>query len=132
MPSRPAADARYPAEARLKSKAHFDRVFREGRKVVLPGIVAWLAPAPASARRCRLGLSVNRKVGDAVRRNRVKRVLREAFRSAELPDAPLDVVLIARPGRAPDTLAAARTALASVLDRWARGRTGAGEGRRPC
>ena len=49
----------------------------------------------------RLGLSVSRKVGSAVERNRVKRVLRERF--AELaPSLPpgLDVVVIARPGAA--------------------------------
>lgn len=49
----------------------------------------------------RLGLSVSRKVGGSVERNRVKRVLREQFAqiSAYLP-AGLDVVVIARPGLA--------------------------------
>lgn len=47
----------------------------------------------------RLGLSVSRKVGDAVTRNRVKRVLREEFaRVAANVPAELDVVVIARPG----------------------------------
>lgn len=47
----------------------------------------------------RLGLSVSRKVGDAVTRNRIKRALREEFaRLAPAVPGELDVVVIARPG----------------------------------
>ncbi len=49
----------------------------------------------------RLGLSVSRKVGGAVERNRVKRVLREQFATlaSSLPGG-IDLVVIARPGAA--------------------------------
>ena len=47
---------------------------------------------------CRLGMAVSRKVGGAVRRNRVKRRLRELFRQhrARL-EPPMDLVINARP-----------------------------------
>lgn len=108
---------RFPRTARLLSQAQFDRVYQQGRKLVGPGLVAWVLPSGAPS--SRLGLSVSRKVGGAVARNRVKRVLREAFRQLETPpDPPLDLVLVARPGRAPQTLADARAALAQLLRRW--------------
>jgi ribonuclease P protein component len=48
---------------------------------------------------CRLGLTVSRKVGGAVRRNRVKRMLREVFRYNRAALAPhLDLVVLAKPG----------------------------------
>ena len=106
-----------PRAARIAAQSHFDRVYRQGRKLVVPGLVAWALPSDGG--RSRLGLSVSRKVGGAIQRNRVKRVLREAFRQLDAPDPPLDLVLVARPGRAPTTLADARAALEQLLRRYA-------------
>ena len=122
MPSRRRPDAGappavLPRTARLLSQSQFDRVYRQGVKFVAPGVVAWALPSDSG--RSRLGLSVSRKVGGAIVRNRVKRVLREAFRLVAVPpDPPLDLVLVARPGRAPQNLADARAMLGQVLRRW--------------
>ena len=49
---------------------------------------------PNSAGTCRLGITVTRKVGNAVRRNRIKRRLRDVFRRNQMHLAPnLDLVV---------------------------------------
>ncbi|MEA2308645.1 MAG: ribonuclease protein component [Thermoleophilaceae bacterium] len=84
---------------RLSRSADFDRVFREGRSHASRHLVLYAFPrADGEDRDPRLGVSVGRKVGGAVERNRVKRVLREAFWGVapELPEGH-DFVLVARP-----------------------------------
>jgi len=115
-PERGGRPAGHPRAARIVAQSHFDRVYQRGRKLVAAGLVAWALPSETG--RSRLGLSVSRKVGGAIVRNRVKRVLREAFRQLAPPVAPpLDIVLVARPGRAPRTLDEARAALEPILRR---------------
>jgi ribonuclease P protein component len=88
---------RSSSRGRLSRSAEFERVYRQGRSSANRHLVIYAFPNPA-ATRPRLGLSVSRKVGGAVERNRVKRLLREAFGRAEGELAPgHDVVLVARP-----------------------------------
>ena len=83
---------------RLSRSADFDRVYREGRSHANRHLVLHAFPRSDGGGDPRLGVSVGRKVGGAVERNRVKRVLREAFWAVapELPERH-DFVLVARP-----------------------------------
>jgi ribonuclease P protein component len=88
---------RSPSRGRLSRSAEFERVYRQGRSSANRHLVLYAFPN-ADAPRPRLGLSVSRKVGGAVERNQVKRLLREAFARVENELTPgQDVVLVARP-----------------------------------
>jgi len=88
--------------ARITRSRDFDAVYRRGRSTAGRHLVVYLFPREADrADAPRLGLSVSRKVGGAVERNRVKRVLREQFAGLSAMVPPdTDVVVIARPGAA--------------------------------
>lgn len=89
--------------ARITRSGDFDAVYQRGRSAAGRHLVAYVFPreGPATGASPRLGLSVSRKVGGAVQRNRIKRVLRERFAALDhgLPGT-VDVVVIARPGAA--------------------------------
>ena len=125
MTSRPPrrAERDFPATARVRRRSEFEELYTRGTKLVESRLVAFVSPAPDG--RSRLGLSVSRKVGNAPRRNRVKRVLREAFRQlASEWEEPLDLVLVARPGTAPTSLEEARESLLRLQERWSRRKSG--------
>ena len=86
---------------RLSRSRDFDAVYRHGRSVSTRFLVLYWFPREADGGEARLGLAVPRKTGGAVVRNRVKRLLREAWRSLGPEVRPgADYVLIARPGLA--------------------------------
>ena len=93
-----AARGRKGRRKRLSRSAEFERVYREGRSYATRYLVVYSFPRADGDDEPRLGISVGRKVGGAVERNRVKRLLREAFwaNATGLPDGH-DFVLIARP-----------------------------------
>jgi len=116
---------------RLSRSADFDRVFRSGRSHACREFVLYVFPRGEESAP-RLGLSVSRKVGGAVERNRVKRLVREAFAAEQerLP-AGMDAVVVARRDAQTlahsEGLAGVRRALSELLDRALGAPAAAGE-----
>ncbi len=86
----------FPQSHRIRTRAEFSAVFDARVRESRGPVMIWAAPN--NLPHPRLGLSMGRKVGNAVRRNRIKRMLREAFRTLqhELP-AGYDLVVTVRP-----------------------------------
>jgi len=109
---------------RLRSPKDFVRVRREGHRHSSAHFVAHIAPARSAAGASAqpphggLGLSVSRRVGNAVARNRVKRQLREWYRRRRAALPPVsDMVVIARPGAARLCAGGVARELARLLQR---------------
>ncbi len=90
---------RLPRRMRLVQRRLFDAVYRSGAKTAVGPLVAWAAPNDLG--HWRLGLAVSRRVGSALARNRLRRLLRESFRllQHEMPGVPrgYDLVVGAHP-----------------------------------
>jgi ribonuclease P protein component len=89
-------------ERRLRRHSEFAVAQRDGRRVGTRHftlLVAAQPPRSGPVAPSRLGLVVGRKIGNAVHRNRVKRLCRECFRTwPDLVPPGIDLVVIARPG----------------------------------
>lgn len=109
---------RFPREHHIRRTADFQRAYR--RRCTAGDHTLLVFAHPNGLPHARLGLSVSRKVGGAVQRNRWKRLLREAFR-LERPRLPpgTDLVVVPRPGVEP-SLSALRPSLRRLARRAAR------------
>jgi ribonuclease P protein component len=110
----------YPKSARLTRRSEYLLLQRDGRRRHTAHLV--IIRQAASGTRSRLGVTVSKRVGNAVVRNRVKRLLREAFRRRQLSIRPsTNVVVIAKPGAETLTYAQAAAEFAKALDLPAEG-----------
>lgn len=83
----------------MKSNRDFTYLFKKGESIVNYGFVCYMKPRRAGKNR--LGIVTGKKVGNAVKRNRARRVIREAFRLLdpvlkEKTDRRFDFVFVAR------------------------------------
>lgn len=109
----------FPVELRLRTKHEFDRVFAEGKSFRHRGTVVYLAPNRLEV--TRLGMAAGRRLGNAPRRNRIKRLVREAFRllRPQMP-AGFDMVVVPIFQRGDYSLEDFRTALSLAAQQAAR------------
>ncbi len=104
----------------MRGKEHLTRpeqyasVYNEGSSWISDFIV--MRALPNGLDLSRYGFSVSRRVGNAVVRNRVKRLLREILRSAQL-EPGWDIIFIARPRAAKASLAGLRKSVQGLLSR---------------
>jgi ribonuclease P protein component len=95
-PSEAVASRQFGENRRLRRRAEFQKVFDSGQRI--RGRFLTLLVASGEASLTRLGIVASRKLGDSVRRNRAKRLIRELFRQLNSPERLLgvDIVVIPR------------------------------------
>jgi ribonuclease P protein component len=107
--------AGFPKDERLLKRAEFVSLSSEGKKFPSPNFL--LIVRNNNLGHPRIGLTVSRKVGNAVIRNRVKRLLREFYRVNKPLFLEADYAIIARPGAARLEFTAVSAELSRVLSR---------------
>lgn len=74
---------KFGPDRRVKKHSEFQLIQRKGQRVNTPHFVFIVASGVSPAEPSRLGITASKKVGNAVRRNRLKRIVREAFRQLD-------------------------------------------------
>ena len=102
----------FPKERRIRARRDFVAAQASGRRVHTAHFVLIVGRGPQKEAPSRLGITVTKKIGTAVRRNRVKRLVRETFRlDPTLLPSGIDLVVIAKEG-------APTLGLADVQGEW--------------
>lgn len=86
-----------PKKVRLLKRAQFLTLSKQGKRVHTDSFIAIVLNG--TAQNNRIGITISKKVGNAVERNRIKRITREYFRhNKENISGPTDLNIIARKG----------------------------------
>ncbi|MCG8687051.1 MAG: ribonuclease P protein component [Desulfobacterales bacterium] len=86
-----------PKDARLRKRAEFLKLSKQGKKIRTGYFIA--AVSEGTEKNNRIGITVSKKVGNAVARNRIKRLIREYFRhQKDSVPGTKDISIIARKG----------------------------------
>ncbi len=103
---------------RLKKNVEFQRIYRKGSYIATKTLVAYIKPN--NLKETRIGVTVSKKYGKSVKRNRIRRLITESYRLLRDKVKPgYDIVFVARK---PDTyentgLSTIHAAMSYVLDK---------------
>jgi ribonuclease P protein component len=107
-----------PPVRRLRHRGEFQRVFDQGRR--LHGRYFTVIVAPSASPGDRLGIVASRKLGNAVIRNRAKRLIREIFRHSSAAGPARDIVVIPKTGMTAVSLETLAREFQAALERGGR------------
>lgn len=109
---------RFPKSVHIRSRLDFARVYEQGSRV--SDAVLLVTAARNDEPHTRIGLSVSKRCGNAVHRNRWKRLIREAFRLSQV-EMPISIDLVVQPRAAtePDAMTVQKS-LTSLMKRVAK------------
>ena len=108
-------DQGFPPSCRLRHSREYQQIWRQGQRCHTTHLLVIAAPRPSGTR---LGITVGRKVGNAVCRNRIKRWIREYFRiRRSVLKAGMDLSVVVKVGAAQLTHGEFAQQLQEALDR---------------
>lgn len=106
--------ARFGRDRRIRKSDEFGVILKVGSRAATPLLSVAIVPARGAGR---IGISAPVKIGDSVRRNRARRLVREHYRQTSMRATPYDIVFNLKPGFAELSAAEAGNVLDEALSK---------------